>query len=337
MLNYDDHDDSSARLRRIEDIIRIINQLAAASNNGVSITSLLDEYQFSRRTLERTINVIKSLYPEQFKEIDLGRKRKAFYLKSLYRQGPINFSSQEIASLNTASGLLKGHEHIAKDLETIYHRLSALAKSKDRHDLEDMAETVVASMMAGPALKVESLLIAEIQKAILSRKKIRINYLTRGSRHIDWYIVKPYGILYSSKKSYLIAFRDEDNDYRYFLLPNIKEMEIMPEDFDRDEKFSLEEYAQRSFGAFQEKPHNIVWKVSPACAAEAREYVFHPTQQFEENSDGSLTVSFTAGGLLEMCFHLVTWQGEIEIIEPSELKTAMKDLIKNMERSVGKD
>ena len=64
--------------------------------------------------------------------------------------------------------------------------------------------------------------------------------------------------------------------------------------------------------------------------------LLYHSQKFEEKSDGSLVVSFTAGALLEMCFHLVTWEGEIEIIEPAGLKTVMKDLIKNIERCVGK-
>lgn len=324
------HDDP-LRLNKIETFIRIINQLAA-SGGGVSIASLLDEYGFSRRTLERIINAIKSLYPEQFEEIDLGDRRKAFRLKTLYRQGPIDFNSQQMASLHTAIALLKNHEHIAQNIKVIYYELSALMKARQRRDVEDMAELAVTSMMAGPVHKVESSVIARINEAILGTKKLRIHYLA-NSGYMHWHTIDPYGILYGTK-SYLVAFKDEVDNYRYFTLSNIKEIETLPEIFIRDENFSLEEYARRSFGVFQEEQYDIVWRVSPACAAEAKEYLFHPTQTFEEQSDGSLIVRFTAGALLEMCHHLFTWEGEIEIIEPPELKIIMKNLIKNVERSL---
>jgi hypothetical protein len=40
-------------------------------------------------------------------------------------------------------------------------------------------------------------------------------------------------------------------------------------------RFSLREYAERSFGVFQEKPLDVVWKFSPKVAPDAREFLFH--------------------------------------------------------------
>ena len=36
----------------------------------------------------------------------------------------------------------------------------------------------------------------------------------------------------------------------------------------------------------------------------------------EENADGTLTVRFTAGGIDEMCWHLVTWGESVTIEQP---------------------
>ena len=40
----------------------------------------------------------------------------------------------------------------------------------------------------------------------------------------------------------------------------------------------------------------------------------------EENADGTLTVRFTAGGLDEMCWHLVTWGKSVTVGEPARLR-----------------
>jgi len=89
--------------------------------------------------------------------------------------------------------------------------------------------------------------------------------------------------------------------------------------FTRKRGFSLRDYAQRSFGVFQEAPVDVVWRFSPKAAPDAREFLFHPTQVLEPQPDGSLIVRFHAGGLLEMCWHLFTWGEEVAVIKPKRL------------------
>ena len=43
--------------------------------------------------------------------------------------------------------------------------------------------------------------------------------------------------------------------------------------------------------------------------------------------DGSTLVSFRAGGLLEMCWHLYTWGANVEVLQPPELKTMMRQAL----------
>ena len=82
--------------------------------------------------------------------------------------------------------------------------------------------------------------------------------------------------------------------------------------------------AAQSFGVFRESPHDVAWRFKPDVAGIAREYLFHPSQRMEEAADGSLIVRFSAGGLLEMCWHLYTWGDGVEVLAPSALKERMK-------------
>ena len=70
---------------------------------------------------------------------------------------------------------------------------------------------------------------------------------------------------------------------------------------------------------FQEEPFDVVWKFSPEVAEDAKEYLFHPSQKFEEQADGSLIVRFRAGGGLEMCWHLFTWGGQLSVLGSQEI------------------
>jgi predicted DNA-binding transcriptional regulator YafY len=86
-------------------------------------------------------------------------------------------------------------------------------------------------------------------------------------------------------------------------------------------KFDLHQFARQSFGAyFGEEPLSVVWRFSPSKADEAEKFIFHPSQTQERQSDGSLLVSFTAKGSMEMCWELFQWGRDVEIVEPERLK-----------------
>jgi len=95
----------------------------------------------------------------------------------------------------------------------------------------------------------------------------------------------------------------------------------------RPPDFSIDAYAARSFGVFQEEPHDVVLRFVPDVADEVAAFQFHPTQTLTREPDGSTTVYFRAGGLREMAWHLFTWGGAVTILDPWELKKTMLDLL----------
>lgn len=90
------------------------------------------------------------------------------------------------------------------------------------------------------------------------------------------------------------------------------------------ENFNLEEYANRSFAVFQETPEDIVLKFKPEVAHDAQSYLFHPTQSSKVEKDGSLYVTFSAGGLLQLAHHLLTWRDAVTVLEPPRLKDIIR-------------
>ena len=67
----------------------------------------------------------------------------------------------------------------------------------------------------------------------------------------------------------------------------------------------------------------------PAAAAQARGYVFHPTQVLEDEPDGSLTVRFKAAGHLEMAWHLYQWGDCVEVLAPDRLRAMVAGYLRS--------
>ena len=97
---------------------------------------------------------------------------------------------------------------------------------------------------------------------------------------------------------------------------NIKEVKILSNTFIYPADFSLQKYAEQSFGAFQEEPFDVEWLFDKEVAEEASHYIFHPSQTMIKNQDGTLTVRFRAGGRMEMDWHLYTWNGHVKVLSP---------------------
>jgi predicted DNA-binding transcriptional regulator YafY len=86
---------------------------------------------------------------------------------------------------------------------------------------------------------------------MITRRKVRFQYLYRGSRKRGRKVVHPYGFLYGNRH-YLVDWSVQAQASCNFALSNIERVEVLDSSFTPKPAFSLRTYAQRSFGVFQE-------------------------------------------------------------------------------------
>jgi predicted DNA-binding transcriptional regulator YafY len=206
--------------------------------------------------------------------------------------------------------------------------VGARAMRRIETDLEALIEAEGLATRPGPRLKPNDTTLAGLRSAILKCHKVRIRYRGHASGSVSWHKVCPYGFLHGTRP-YLIAFSLNPRvlDYRTYRLSGILQIEETEEPFTRDPDFSLDAFARRSFGVFQEEPFDVVWWFKPEVAADAREWLFHPDQVTEDQPDGSLILRFRAGGALEMSWHLYTWGHAVEVLEPKGFRKNLRHLL----------
>jgi predicted DNA-binding transcriptional regulator YafY len=135
--------------------------------------------------------------------------------------------------------------------------------------------------------------------------------------------VEPYGVLFGMRGHLIAREIDNGSKYRHFRLDRISRASLLPSSFVRDPGFDLGAHAARAFGSFHSDAEYapVEWRFAPSAADVARTFIFHPDQQVQDGSDGSLTVRFTAGGWLEMAWHLYQWGDVVEVITPPEVRS----------------
>lgn len=296
---------------------------------GLSLRDIQEEFGVGRRTAERMRDAVLDLFAGE--EVETGERTKHWRILPGTLNGLIRLSADELADQEAAIGLLEreGMAAQASGMRALEAKLRALLKPSDalrvEPDLEALLEAEGFAMRPGPRQNIRPEILSALREAVKRCVKVRLVYRKRENRKRIRRAVCPYGILFGSRHR-LIACGERAQDLRSYVLMNIEALQVTDEPFERVPGFSLREYAERSFGSFQEEPFEVVWKFSPDAAGDARNFTFHPTQEMEELPDGSLIVRFRAGGTLEMAWHLFTWGEEVDVVEPAALRTLLAEL-----------
>jgi predicted DNA-binding transcriptional regulator YafY len=329
-----EHRGQSLRYEKLEILLRVALDMRA-STEGLSLDDMQQGHDVSRRTAERMRDAIERVFP-QLEQANPGELPKRWRIRAGALSGIVGISAPELAALSAAVRLMR-RDNMAEPLmrlETLSAKLKALIRPEAARrigpDLEILLEAEGTALRPGPRQSIVPEVIADLRHAIVACRKVRLYYRARGTGALSETIVCPYGFLYGNRH-YLVAdsLNPKARGFRLFSLANIEQVEDAGTPFTRRKQFSLQKFAERSFGVFQEEPFDVAWRFSAKAASDARQFLFHPTQIFEEQPDGTLIVRFRAGGALEMCWHLFTWGPDAEILSPRALRNTYLSLIKS--------
>jgi predicted DNA-binding transcriptional regulator YafY len=291
----------------------------------LSLDDIRERFSIGERTAQRMKNAAARIVGNELIEA-IGDDRKSRWrlpLKSV--AGLAQVTAEDIADLLASARLIRreGQRTRAASLEKLAEKLSGSVDSPTARrldpDIEALLEAEGIAARPGPRPIIKGETIQELRSAILRYRKIYMRYRSRRTNRKTGRHVEPYGFLFGSRH-YLIAREPGAKpEFRIFSLADIVQVTQQNESFVRDREFSIQDFANRSFGVYQEEPVDVVWRFKPRVAEFAIEWNFHPTQKLEKMADGSLIVRFKAGGLKEMAWHVYTWGGDLEVLEPPQL------------------
>ena len=318
------------RLEKSEQLLKLALMMQA-STEGIGLQDIQEEFEVGRRTAERMRDALLMLFPH-VEELRVDGKNKRWRLPAAALAGLIQVSAEDLVEMRTAIDLMRkeGLTHHAENLDKLWLKIKGRLRPESaasiETDLEALLEAEGHAMRPGPRPRINPHVLYILREAIKGFCKVKMTYHGRVKGDVSERIVHPYGFVYGLRH-YLIAWCEEAKGLRSFSLPNIQGVSLLDVPYRKDPTFDLQEYAERSFGVFQEEPYDVVWRFSEKVADAAREHHFHPSQTHEEQADGSLIVRFKAGGCKEMCWYVMTWEGNAEILEPPHLRNAYKEMV----------
>ena len=317
------------RYEAVTKIIRLAVRLQG-SHLGVTLADIQSDFDVSRKTAERMRDAVDEAFGS-LEQVESGDRKKHWRLRSGGLRGLVSVAAEELGTLSTAAAALKRAglgEHAAR-LDELAIKLRALHRARTPEQLEADLETLLRAeglaMRPGPRQLVDPAMLGLLREAILARRTVEFDYFSHATRRQSRQTAEPYGLLYGNR-SFLVARTDWRNEPHLWRLANMEGVKLGLENFERDPAFDLQAFARRSFGTFQEKPVKVVLRFDARAAPDAAAFLFHPDQTVEENPDGTVTVAFEAGGLNEMCWHLVTWGDSVTVEQPAQLRRRLAEM-----------
>ena len=314
------------RLGKALDIMRLAEE-AAARSGGISLVQIVETFGVNLRTAQRMSRALEVAFPTVQTYTDKER-RKWWQLSDhrlLHMQG-IRDSELSALEMGIRRADLDGATTEVLALTSLRNRLLATMPPSLARRAEVDAEAVLEARghacRPGPRAVYAPHVLGVIDNALKGPFAMEIDYAGAQDAAARPRAVEPYGVLFGMR-GYLIG-REIGNGlkYRHFRLDRISRATLLPSSFQRDPAFDLHVHAARAFGSFHSEAEYgpVVWRFAASAAAVARNFIFHPDQQVQDEADGGLTVSFTAGGWLEMAWHLYQWGDAVEVILPPELR-----------------
>lgn len=318
----------------------LLARMLAGSAEGLTLDEMAAAIGVGRRTVERMRDAVREVFP-QLEEIDdppTRRFRIPSGLDGLY-QAP---SADELVALRTAAEALQsaGAKARAAALSSLETKIMSAMRSSARRrlapDVEALLQAETIAVQAGPRPFEDEHVLALARQAIKSLCALQFRY-DGGSAPGRVRKVAPYGLLFG-RSNYLVAAELGEagaiREARNWRLDRMAEIAVLATPAPPPPQFSLQDYADQSFGIYQDDVEDVVLKVLPHGAEDGARWRFHVHQSVESQPDGSLIIRFRASGMTELAWHLFSWGNRIVILEPARLRQVLAEQIAQASKSL---
>lgn len=313
---------------KASDLLRVAD-MATSRFGGIALQDITQEFGCEHRTAQRMMRAFEAAFP-QVEIYDDAERRRRWKMphhdpRLILAQG---IRDSELAALDMA--IRRADRDAAPDeaqrLRALRDRmLAAMPASHARRaeaDAEALLEAQGFASRPGPRAAPNLALLGTLTEALRAPFELTFDYRGALDESARERCVEPHGLLLGIRRYLVARPTDGDGQMRRFRLDRIENARITGRSFARAPNFDLQTFAAQAFGSFHSDAEfgPVVWRFASAAAPTARQFVFHPGQEMTAEADGTLTVRFSASGLMEMAWYLYQWGDQVEVLAPAALR-----------------
>ncbi|MFP4104571.1 MAG: helix-turn-helix transcriptional regulator [Phycisphaerae bacterium] len=288
---------------------------------GISTDELSERLGTSKRTVQRDLNVLRTIFPIRSEQRDFGKKFWSIegdFLDSTQFQ----LSMTEMLSLYMSQQLLtplRGTP-FGLGLQTALQKIKTLLPTRALHYFDAMDQTILIKSLAHHDYSEHSTEIATLNRAIFDNHAVRITYHS-ASRDTDITSeFHPYGLVLLHASLYCIGYLAEYNEVRTLKIARVQDVCPLDKDFDVPRTFSLAKHTHGAFGVFGPGTvRTIRARFTGWAAVNVREMQWHDSQKIVTDDDDGCIVEFELSSTVEFKRWLLGFGRHARVLAPEEL------------------
>lgn len=314
---------------RAERLLRLILVLQASGR--LTARELADRLEVSTRTIQRDLD---SLSLSGIPVYATRGRGGGWMLARDYRVNAGGLTPSEAASLfvgRTAAVL--ADLGLSDAADTAVMKLLAALPAHAKQDAEYARQRILVDHTDWSGVdEAGAAALDVLQRGLWEQRKVLLLY---GSWEQPA-AVSPLGLVAKHRTWYLVAARPDDK-IRTYKVQRIRNVELTDEDFERPDGFDLPAYWTESWASFLKERRVYQVRLRVARAAFAR-LTWAPSTEIrsvEELDDTWSRVEMLFENAFEARAYLLGMAGAVEVLEPAELREAMREAAEQLVRLHG--
>ena len=300
-----------------------------ASGAFPNATGLAAHSDISRKQAQREIEFMRERLGAPLL-YDAGR-RGYEYEDGNYQLPPIWLKEEELQALSLALRLSAAipDRNIKKSLhELIEHFLSL--RSGAPLEFEKLEEKVSIKNVA--YYRVPEAVFHTVVAALFGEGVLRITYHSPYKDETTERTIRPLHLLCYMGNWHLIAFCSLRGQMRDFAVARILAVQPCSDPLPLPPALPpIKEYIRRNFGVIAgECSTEVTLRFSLSISPLIAEQEWYEAQEVSVEKDGSLNLRFPVSGFAEVMREILKYGGDVEVVEPVELRDAIKEEIRRM-------
>lgn len=302
-------------------------------NPGAPVTfaDMLQRLEVSPATLKRDLAYMRDQLnvPVEFDRMGGGYTIRHQHVGDRAELPGLWFSAQEMQALLTMHKLLADLDAgalLAPHIEPLVVRIRSLL-AREGVATEQVLQRIQLRL-AGQHRAVNAALFQQVRDAVLTRKRLKLTYHSRGRDEALPRELSPQRMLYYRDNWYLAAHCHVRNGLRVFSLDRMSGLQTLEVPALETPPAEWEQVLQAGYGIYNGGPlQTAVLLFDAASSRWVRDETWHPSQHMRHHPDGSLELHLPYLNPSELASEVLSWGASVKVLSPPELQTHIKQAL----------
>jgi proteasome accessory factor B len=295
-----------------------IERMLSRSTTGLRVVEIAEECGVDRRTIYRDLSLLGQV------GLPIYQREGRYFINHDYYLATLRLNINEAVALFLAARALHGYAGQQNP-----HIVSALAK------LSAVLPGPVASHVAylADAIRGQAVdrgfvsVLEAVTRAWSEQRTLKMWYGPPGTSGISLHEFSTYFLEPAAQGGlYAVGFDEVYRRVCAFRLQWMRRVKVLQRRYEIPSEFDPRRYLANAWGLIQgdgDETTRVVLVFAPEVTSLVKEHIWHASQQLEILSDNRCTLDLKVSNWKEMIPWLLSWGGQVEVMEPKGLRDAM--------------